>query len=505
MQRYLILLILAIVTVFLSVPRYSYAHHSTFAFGDVFVAVGDGNVQWYHANGILNQTLQTGSGGFTTGMAFDVGSNLYVTNFSAGNVSKFAPNGALIGIFGNGYSGHPESILFNIAGDVYVGAVDGDNDIRKFDMQGNFIAQYNVATEDRGSDWIDLAVDQCTMFYTSEERNIKRFNVCNNSQLPDFNVQPLPSTSYALRLLRTGGLLVANTSSIIRLNASGSIIQSYDAPSQDCWFALNLDPDGSSFWSADFCSSSVFKFDIETGAQLLSFNTGTGDSTVFGLAVLGEISQSNPIQPPTVPVVAVDAGHGTTSTGQHVERPTPSSTYGLFEADLNQAIAFHVRASLLDDPPPVRFQVWMPRTDKFNVPLMQRIHDANRLRVNVYVSVHNNAGGPTANGTEVLYNSKHANASSSLRLANSILTKQVALGLRNRHVIDRCCPPVNGSFIPAQVRYTNMPAVVTEIAFFTNSQRASGQTVTDEELLNDLDFRRQAGEAISEGVEEFFQ
>ncbi|MDX1670055.1 MAG: hypothetical protein R3194_11600, partial [Limnobacter sp.] len=38
-------------------------------------------------------------------------------------------------------------------------------------------SQFDVATDDRGSDWIDLAADQCTMYYTSEGTLVKRFDV----------------------------------------------------------------------------------------------------------------------------------------------------------------------------------------------------------------------------------------------------------------------------------------------------------------------------------------
>src|SRR5206468_4695397 len=57
---------------------------STFQVGDVFVGVGNGQIQWYHPDGTLVQTLNNGVGGFTTGMAFDSAGHLYGTNFSGG-------------------------------------------------------------------------------------------------------------------------------------------------------------------------------------------------------------------------------------------------------------------------------------------------------------------------------------------------------------------------------------------------------------------------------------
>ena len=265
----------------------------TFQRGDVFVAVSGGTVQWRKPDGTLVQNLTvTGfTNATTTGMAFDKTNSLYVTLFSASNVAVFNNSGTFSGTFGSGYNGSVESIVFDRDGNAYVGAVDGDNDIRKFSPSGTLLTQFDVATGPRGSDWIDLAQDQCTMFYTSEGTVVKRFNVCSNQQLPDLNTTPLPgAAAFALRLLPSGGLLVADAASILRLDANGNVLQSYDAPGQDNWFALNLDPDGKSFWSADFATANVFKFDIATGTVLTSFNTGTGANTVFGLTVNGEIT-----------------------------------------------------------------------------------------------------------------------------------------------------------------------------------------------------------------------
>ncbi len=266
-----------------------------FQIGDVFVSVSSGQIQHWDGSGNYIETLDTGEAGFTTGMAFDRAGNLYVTTFVAGGVVRFDNQGTLLGPFGGGYSGQPESLVFDRSGNLYAGAVDGDDDIREFDGLGNLIDQFDAETENRGTDWIDLASDQCTLFYTSESWNIKRYNVCTRTQLPDFNAAPLPdSIAYALRLLPGGDLLVANTSLIARLDPSGVTVQAYDALGEDCWFALNLDPDGKSFWSADFCSATVHRFDIETGIKLLSFNTGTGPDTVFGLVVFGEATVGAP-------------------------------------------------------------------------------------------------------------------------------------------------------------------------------------------------------------------
>jgi uncharacterized repeat protein (TIGR01451 family) len=119
---------------------------------------------------------------------------------------------------------------------------------------------------------------------------VKRFDVCSTAQLSDFAGGLTGANAYALRLLPSGGLLVADTQSILRLDSSGNVIQTYDKDGEDGWFALNLDPNGTSFWSADFNTADVVKFNIASGAEEQTFNTGTGGSTVFGLTVFGEIT-----------------------------------------------------------------------------------------------------------------------------------------------------------------------------------------------------------------------
>ncbi len=275
----------------ISLPgRKAWTHQNAFSRGEVFVALDNGIIQRRSPDGVLIQTLDTGRTGFIAGMAFDAAGNLYATAFTAGTVVKFDRTGNLLGTFGSGYSGQVESILFDGSGNAYVGAVDGDNDIRKFDAAGNPLARFNVMTERRGADWIELAADQCTMFYTSEGRSVKRYDVCADKQLPNF-FTGASGANFALRILPSGGMLVASFGRIVRLDAAGTIIQTYDAAGEDGWFALNLDPDGRSFWSAGIASGDVYKFDIAAGTQLLKFGAGR---SVNGLAIAGEITVAQP-------------------------------------------------------------------------------------------------------------------------------------------------------------------------------------------------------------------
>ncbi len=256
----------------------------TFATGDIFVSVGDGKVQWRHADGSLVGTLDDGTGSSeTTGLALDSAADLYVTDYTANTVSEFDRFGNLIGIFGSGYDTHPESMVFDSIGNAYVGQSDGTRDVLKFDAAGTPLASYDVTPENRGSDWLDLASDQCTLYYTSEGTLVKRFNVCTNTQLSDFASGLPGSDAYEMRLLPDGGALVADTSSIVRLDSSGAIVQSYNVPDvTHFWFSLNLNNDGTSFWAGDPFTGDVVRFDIATGAVVQSFNTGVSSANEAG-------------------------------------------------------------------------------------------------------------------------------------------------------------------------------------------------------------------------------
>jgi DNA-binding beta-propeller fold protein YncE len=260
-----------------------------FSVGDVFVSVANGSVQHYSAGGgVLLETLTDGQGGFTTGMAFDSSGNLYVTNFSVGNVIKYTGPGAThtSSLFFTGGSSN-ESIVFDSSGNAYISNA-GNGNIFKVNSSGVQIG----ATLNTGgrADWIDLNAANTKIFFTQDvSKGIGILDIASNTPGP-----PVSTTfgNFALRLLADGSFMVANAQDIKHLNGSGGLLQSYDIAGHDAWFALNLDPDGVTFWSADFNTADFCRFNIATGAQVGGcVNTGTGGNSVFGLAVFGEITQ----------------------------------------------------------------------------------------------------------------------------------------------------------------------------------------------------------------------
>ena len=276
---------------------------STYVLGDVFAAVGDGTVQEFTPTGVLVQTLNTGQGGFTTGMAFDHTSNLYVTNFSNGTITKFDNMGNVVsGIWASGMS-LPESISPNPNGAFpFVVGNAGSTQIRTFDSAGNLLTSTTAVIQNRGTDWVDLQTDGKTVYYTSEGSSIFSINIMTGTQNANL-VNGLPgSAAFALRTVLTGpfagDVLVADSSNALLVN-SGGIVKTYVLPGNGGGdFSLNLDPAGTAFWTGDFATGDVWEVDIATGNILEQWSTGS--SILFGLNVFGEKGFSPTPEPGTL-------------------------------------------------------------------------------------------------------------------------------------------------------------------------------------------------------------
>jgi len=251
----------------------------TFQAGEILLSMQNGTVQWRRRDWTLVKTITSVTDGHAKGMAFDASGNLFLTHYfgsglSGNAVVKFDRTGYLIGLFGSGYDCNPSAIVLDKTGNAYIGHADCSGDILKLDSQGNRLAQYDVAVENRGTSHILLDPDQCTMYYTSQGSNVKRFNTCTNTQMSDFNRTALPDAiggAHQFALLPGGGLLVANFGVIAALDASGNLVRTYDSPADThCWLGMVLDPDGASFWATNWCGSSATRFDMVTGGVIES-------------------------------------------------------------------------------------------------------------------------------------------------------------------------------------------------------------------------------------------
>lgn len=365
----------------------AHANGVAFGSGDVFAGVGNGQIKHFDSTGKLLDTLETTSASHEdTGMCFDAAGNMYATNFTANTMSKFDNKGnLLVASFGSGFSEHPESCVFDNQQNMFVGQPDGGKQVLKFNTLGTLLGSTSTLTGPRGTDWVDLGPDGCTLNYTSEGSEIKRFNVCTNAQVTNF-ASGLPSPCYAHRILPDGGELVACTSVIERLNAKGEIIHTYTLPGTTLLFALNIDPDRKTFWTGDYYNGQIFRVNIETGEIVTQFNAGVS-VTLAGLAVYGEITSAttislapvtaeNPVGTTHTVTATVNEGgkalsgvkvsftvtgaNPTGGTGTTNEKGEASFTYKGNKAGTDSIIASYVDKNGKTDESNVATKIWKP-------------------------------------------------------------------------------------------------------------------------------------------------
>jgi hypothetical protein len=273
---------------------------STFQIGDVFVAIGGGQVEEFTPTGTPVQILDDTTGSITTGMAFDSSGNLYVTNFSVGSVSQFNVNGSLMNKnFITGQT-NPESISF-----AYSTGTGGHFPMLVGDAGRNTISQYGssggsspttwtVNIQNRGTDWVDLQTDNHTVYYTSEGSSILSYDISGSGHQNANFFDGLPGgAAFALRTVLSGAfagdVLVADSSAALLVNSSG-IVKTYTLPGNGGGdFSLNLDPTGTAFWTGDFATGEVWEVNIATGNILEQWNSGSG--SMYGITVFGESGQ----------------------------------------------------------------------------------------------------------------------------------------------------------------------------------------------------------------------
>lgn len=283
---------------------------SAFVAGDVFASVSNSTVNVYTPAGSLVCTLNDGSGAtFTTGSAFDAAGNLLVTNFASGTVSRFSNSGALLSSSFISSDNTPESVV-NVAtgpfaGSTFIGG-PGAATINQYNTAtGALIHSFPVAGGNGtgGTDWLDF-ISPTTVIYDGEGSAIKEYDLATSTQLPDFASDP--NYGFAMRVIPdgafTGDVLRADSTQATLLSSTGAILKSYSLPGNgDEDFSINLDPDGTDFWTGDAATGTIWEVNIATGAIDEQFDT-CGSECLFGVSVFGEITSSGGGGPPPPPV-----------------------------------------------------------------------------------------------------------------------------------------------------------------------------------------------------------
>jgi N-acetylmuramoyl-L-alanine amidase len=169
--------------------------------------------------------------------------------------------------------------------------------------------------------------------------------------------------------------------------------------------------------------------------------------------------------------VCIDPGHGGSDPGA-------VGPNGLKEAHVNLAVALKVAEKLRK----AGVEVKLTRTSDVFIDLQPRCDIANSFGADYFVSIHcNSAGTPEAKGTET-YCYKFGGQGEVL--AKAIQAELIAAtGRANRGV------KTANYYV---LRRTNMPAVLTELAFISNPE--------EERLLASPEFQEKCAVAIAKGI-----
>jgi sugar lactone lactonase YvrE len=229
---------------------------------------------------------------YTSGCAVEpVTGHVWTTSFSGNTVSAFSDLHGDSGTherlqtvdlrphtFVNGRArGAVQSLVFDASGNILAGTVDGTNRVLKFTPAGAILDSFAMPGG-RGVSWFDLAPDGRTIFYTSQDNVVRRYDLQTRQALPDFATL-VDGTLHAIRLLPLDqGLLVAGSTYVTHLDMTGHDVAKLWLPARS-FFALNITPDGRHFWTStqagelyrfDIASGTVVAGPIQTGAQQIT-------------------------------------------------------------------------------------------------------------------------------------------------------------------------------------------------------------------------------------------
>ena len=154
---------------------------------------------------------------------------------------------------------------------------------------------------------------------------------------------------------------------------------------------------------------------------------------------------------------------------------------GLFEKDLNLAIALYCRDELVRHG----VEVKMSRTSDENDDLSEEIRECNSYAPTLAVDIHNNAGG--GDGAEAFY---HYGGGTGEILAENILHEIVDIGQNSRGAKTK--QNAQGKDYYGFIRQTSCPAVIVECAFIDN--------VNDIQIVDTVDEQKDMGIAIAKGI-----
>ena len=173
--------------------------------------------------------------------------------------------------------------------------------------------------------------------------------------------------------------------------------------------------------------------------------------------------------------VVIDAGHGG-------KDPGAKSVLGFYEKDINLVVASKV-ARLLSQK---GLKVRMTRSGDSFVELAERAAIANRLKADLFVSIHSDSFPKSSRRGYTMYVARAASRSS-FRAAAAIARSMSQTGLASHGTQTRDFRVLTN---------TQGPAVLVEMGYLTNRREAA--------LLKDPYFQNRLAQAIANGILDYF-
>ncbi len=178
-------------------------------------------------------------------------------------------------------------------------------------------------------------------------------------------------------------------------------------------------------------------------------------------------------------IIVVDPGHGGKDPG--------AIDNDLWEKHVNLTITEYLK-ELFDVDDTV--QVYYTRLIDEYPALQERVDLANEVEADVFLSIHNNAYNPSYTGTETLYFPSQASSTLTSYGLASIMQQAIIAGTGNN---DRGLKDRENLFV---LRHTEMPAVIVEIGYLTNTN--------DSTKLKEEAYLRLVAKALYDGVKTVF-
>jgi N-acetylmuramoyl-L-alanine amidase len=179
----------------------------------------------------------------------------------------------------------------------------------------------------------------------------------------------------------------------------------------------------------------------------------------------------------------INAGHGGSDVGA-------TAINGEYEKDINLEVVKYFKE--LAKPYEGKIEFIYTRLDDRYMSLGDRVRFANTKQGNIYVSVHHNASGVGATGSETIHS---IHGGKGQELAELIMDEFNKLGQNKRRVFSKESNVDSNRNYFYEIRHSAMPATITEFAFLDSK---------DFKDIDEPSERKAEAQAILNGVLRYF-